>query len=230
MKIKVLTYNIHGAKGVDRTCDFDRIGKFLKEQQIDVALLQEFDTRHEHRSTEKDIADVKSDHFQYFQAAPTIRGSYGWYGNAIFSRFPIIKSSIVDISAPGREPRNILEAFLETPSGPLHVVNTHKGLRPSERNLQFTILHKLLDTKSEIPLIVGGDINEWALLAGPLKRINEVLHHVSPGPTFPTFYPLFHLDRMWCRPNSLVTSAKVLKTKETRIYSDHYPILAEIEL
>ena len=55
MKIRVLTYNIHGAKGVDRTCDFQRIGVFLKSQNIDISLLQEFDTRHENSSTEKDI-------------------------------------------------------------------------------------------------------------------------------------------------------------------------------
>ncbi len=230
MKLRLLTYNIHGAKGTDRRCDFERIGSFLKVQNIDIALLQEFDTRPKNRSTENDIKDMKSDHFSYFEAAPTIRGSHGWYGNAIFSKFPISKSSIIDISAPGREPRNILDAFIETPKGTLRVVNTHKGLRPSERSLQYEILHRLLDIKCELPLILGGDINEWALLTGPIKKINEVLKPISPGPTFPTFYPMFNLDRMWCRPQHLVTSAQVLRTKETRVYSDHYPLLAEIEL
>jgi endonuclease/exonuclease/phosphatase family metal-dependent hydrolase len=230
MKIRVLTYNIHGAVGVDGTRDFKRIGQFLREQNIDIALLQEFDTRSQHHSTEEDIQGVMGNHFFFHEAAPTIRGRYGWYGNAIFSKYPIAKSSVIDISTPGREPRNIIEALIDTPNGPLHVVNTHKGLRLSERTLQLTILHKLLDTNSEIPLIVGGDLNEWSLFAGPLKKINSVLQPITPGPTFPTLYPLFQLDRMWCRPRNLVARAAVLKTKETRKYSDHYPILAELEL
>lgn len=229
MKIRILTYNIHGAKGVDRCCDFQRIGSFLKDQNIDIALLQEFDTRSQQRSTDKDINDIKSSHFAFFEPAPTIKGLHGWYGNAIFSRFPISKSSVIDISAPGREPRNILEAFVETPSGPLRVVNTHKGLKSSERSVQFAVLHRLLSVKSEVPLIVGGDLNEWTLLSSPLRKINEVLRPISPGATFPTFYPILHLDRMWCKPAHLVTKARVLKTKETRVYSDHYPILAEID-
>lgn len=230
MKIRILTYNIHGAVGTDKYRNFERIGHFLKKQDIDIALLQEFDTRPQHRDTEKDIQAIQVDHFNFFEGAPTIKSPHGWYGNATFSKFPILRSSIIDISTPGREPRNILDSFIKTPEGLLHVVNTHKGLKLSERSLQYAILHKLLDVECEIPLIVGGDVNEWALVGEPLKKMNEVIKPISPGPTFPTFYPLFRLDRMWCRPSNLVTHAEVLKTVETRTYSDHYPILAELEV
>lgn len=230
MRLRVLTYNIHGGKGRDGKVDFKRIGDFLRKIDIDIALIQELDTRFEDRSTDKDIEDLQAAHFHHFEAAPTIKGYYGWYGNAILSKLPILRSSIIDISLMKREPRNIQEAFIKIPSGELQVINTHKGLRPSERSIQFAHLHQLLTQESDKPLIVGGDLNEWAVFADPIKRMNEVLHPILPGPTFPTFYPFLYLDRMWCRPQSLLQKAQVLKTAETKLYSDHFPILAVIEI
>lgn len=230
MKLRILTYNIHGAKGVDGRRDYLRIGKFLKEQNIDVALIQELDTRPVSSNTDDDILSLQTDHFPYFSAAPTITLPSGWYGNAILSRHPIIKETIIDISHDGREPRNILEIFIQTKRGQLHIVNTHKGLRPSERGQQMKKLNDLLSRQSDLPLVVGGDINEWQTYAGALRRLNKVLHPIPSGATFPTRFPVLNLDRMWCRPENLILKSQVLKTKETRIYSDHYPLLIEIEL
>src|SRR5687768_9375532 len=105
MKLRILTYNIHGAKGRDGKRDYHRIGLFLKSQKIDIALIQELDTRPADRNTEVDIAALLSDHFHTVAQAPTIIGPHGWYGNAVLSRFPITKENIIDISSSGREPR-----------------------------------------------------------------------------------------------------------------------------
>lgn len=230
MNLRILTYNIHGAQGTDGKRDFQRIGQFLKSQNIDIALIQELDTRFEDRSTEEDIEALKCGHFIHVAAAPTVECKFGWYGNAILSRYPIVKSSIIDISGKAREPRNILETFIQTPKGLLHVVNTHKGLRASDRRVQFEILHKLLDINSDIPLVVGGDLNEWFTRAESIKKMDALLRPICPAPTFPSVHPLLKLDRMWCRPHNLVTSSKVMKSKETRYYSDHLPLLAEITI
>jgi endonuclease/exonuclease/phosphatase family metal-dependent hydrolase len=229
MKIRVLTYNIHGAKGTDRQRDYERIGLFLKAQKIDIALIQELDTRPPDLETAKDLADLRSDHFNYFAAAPTITTSHGWYGNAILSRFPVVRESVIDISHPGREPRNILEVFIDTPFGTLHVVNTHKGLSSAERGSQMKKLCELLARKSDIPLIVGGDMNHWHTYSKALRKLNNDLHAIPAGRTYPTVFPIFHLDRLWCRPHNLLQNSQVLKTKENRVYSDHYPLLAEIQ-
>lgn len=228
MKIKVLTYNIHGARGMDQRRSYSRIGQFLKEQNIDIVLIQEMDTRSKDLKTEQALADLKTDHFPYHAQAPTILSPHGWFGNAIFSRYPITKENTIDISEPHREPRNILEVFVDTPYGLLHVVNTHKGLGRFERSAQLKKLHDLLSKKSEIPLIVGGDINQWHTYSVGLRTLNALLHRCPAGATFPTICPVFHLDRMWCRPADLFSRSSVLKTKKSYFYSDHYPVLAEI--
>ncbi|UYL08033.1 endonuclease/exonuclease/phosphatase family protein [Bdellovibrio sp. SKB1291214] len=229
MTIRIVTYNIHGAKGIDGRRDYLRIGLFLKHHNIDVALIQEMDTR-TGSDPIRDIQELKTDHFKYFVAAPTMEREKGWYGNAILSRFPVFSHKIMDISSPDREPRNIVEAFLETPKGLLHVINTHKGLKIAERNLQMKKLFDFVTGDSSHPLIVGGDINEWQSYSANLKRLNNVLHAVPSGNTFPTRAPFLKLDRMWCRPPSLVRESMVLKTSDSKYFSDHYPLLAEIQM
>jgi endonuclease/exonuclease/phosphatase family metal-dependent hydrolase len=123
-----------------------------------------------------------------------------------------------------------LEVFLQTPVGPLHVMNTHKGLKSTERGLQLAKLNDLLLKQSEIPLIVGGDLNEWQTSSRALKKLDLVLNSMPTAATFPTVFPVFKLDRMWCRPAKVFKSIHVLKTPETKKYSDHFPIIAEIEL
>jgi endonuclease/exonuclease/phosphatase family metal-dependent hydrolase len=228
--IRILTYNIHGGKGIDGVKDYLRIGLFLKHHNIDIALIQEMDTRIPSRKSVSDIEEIKTDHFNYFLGAPTLTTEHGWYGNALLSKFPIYSHKIIDISWPSREPRNILEAFLETPKGLLHVVNTHKGLKIAERNLQMKKLNDFLTPESNIPLVVGGDINEWQNYSRSLKTLNSTLHALSSGPTFPTTAPILRLDRLWCRPATLIENAQVLKTPESKKYSDHYPLFAEIKM
>jgi endonuclease/exonuclease/phosphatase family metal-dependent hydrolase len=230
MTVRVLSYNIHGAKGCDGRRDFARIGRFLREQNIDIALIQELNTLRADRGADEHIAELRGGRFSHFVAAPTLQGTRGWHGNGILSRFPIARHNIIDITWRGREPRNIVEAFVTTPGGPLHVVNTHKGLGYFERGRQIAKLNEVLATKSEVPLIVGGDINEWQIFSAGLRKLNRDLRPLGTGPTFPTVWPLFHLDRMWCRPKGLVAGWRVLKTAETRLFSDHYPLLAEVSL
>src|SRR5690606_1702237 len=126
---------------------------------------------------------LKSDHFVDSATAPTIMQGALWYGNAILSRYPITEKVITDVSHVGREPRNILEAFLSTPGGDLHVVTTHKGLRSVERRGQIKRLHDLLVRDRQVPLVVGGDINEWHSSPRALRELNRTLHPCPVGAT-----------------------------------------------
>lgn len=230
MTIRIVTYNIHSGVGVDGVQSYKRIGRFLAERKVDIALLQEMDTRPQHRNTEQDIAALCEPQFHGLVPSPAVYGAHGWYGNAVLTRFPVTFSQTIDVSHFGRQPRNIQEVVLDTDEGPLHVLNTHKGLKRIERREQIKKLGLHLQQPSEIPLVVGGDFNEWQLFSRHLHKLNRLLTPHPVGPTFPTHWPLLRLDRFWSRPGTIVQSARVLKTPETRRYSDHYPIELNISL
>lgn len=227
MILRALTYNIRGGRGVDGRRDCARIGALLEDKRLDIVLLQEVDARA--RGNEV-LAELQGGRFPHALTAPTLTTETGWYGNAILSRFPVREAKVIDISVTGREPRNILDAILETPAGPLHVVNTHKGLGALERAAQLGRLNDLLSTDCEIPLLVGGDFNQWAFSARAFRKLNGRLQPMKTAASFPTSLPFLQLDRFWCRPRGLIRNARVLKTPETKRYSDHFPLWADLEL
>lgn len=224
MKIRIISYNIHSGVGVDGIQDYERVGRFLAERKADIVLLQEMDTRTSERDTRTDIANICcGNHFRLIPS-PAVYSSHGWYGNAVLSRFPVMFSQTIDVSQFGRQPRNIQEIILNTEQGLLHILNTHKGLKRLERREQIHQLGMHVQQPSAIPLVVGGDFNEWQVFSPYLGRLNEILTPHPMAATFPTRWPLFRLDRFWTRPGDMVESARVLKTPETRTFSDHYPI------
>ena len=230
--MRVMTYNIHSGVGTDGQHNYRRIGLLLADLCVDIALLQEMDTRPTHRSTEADIRDLCGDHFQWLLPSPTIIENDGWYGNAILTRYPAIFCNTVDVSQVGFQPRNIQEAIIQTGEGPLHVVNTHKGLKRLERRRQIALLDQHLqqtDRTGAVPLLVAGDFNEWQLLTSTFKALNQSLMPHPVGATFPSSWPLFKLDRVWSRPKELVTRANVIKTEQARMYSDHLPVVIDLE-
>lgn len=230
MAIRILSYNIHGGTGTDFRQDYARLGCLLKEESVDIALLQEVDMRSLKRRREDDISGLCSDWYPHFIPGVAVKTQGGWFGNAILSRYPVMESETIDITIPGHEPRNIMEAIIQTPEGVLRVLNTHKGLNHGERRKQLQKLHRLLDRHIALPLFIGGDINEWHTSSKALAELNAAMRPVHVGKTFPSFFPIFHLDRIWCRPACIIESACVLKTRQTKRFSDHLPVLAELSL
>lgn len=230
MPIRILTYNIHGGTGIDGRHDYRRLNELLERSEIDIALLQEVDTRPAKRRTEDDIAALCGSRYPHFAAGISVETQSGWFGNAILSRFHIISCETIDITIPGHEPRNIMEAIIDTPEGALRVLNTHKGLNHGERRQQLQKLYHLLDRHIALPLFIGGDINEWHTSSTAMNELNSALRHVVVGRTFPSFLPIFHLDRIWCRPDGIIRKAGVLKGRGTVRFSDHLPVLAELSI
>ncbi|WP_394223765.1 endonuclease/exonuclease/phosphatase family protein [Alteromonas gracilis] len=230
---RVVTYNIHSGIGRDKQHDYKRIGQFLANSGADVVLLQEMDTRPLERETAQDVKDICANNTFKLIPSPAIRESDGWYGNAILTRFDVLDHDTLDVSQHGRQPRNVQIVELKTEKTPLTVVNTHKGLKKIERRSQFSLLHEHLSARlkeKHTPLLLAGDFNEWQFFSKAFKSLNELLSQQKVGPTFPSHFPVFSLDRVWVTDDINVKACRKLKNAKTRIYSDHLPVLVDIEL
>nr|WP_241664590.1 endonuclease/exonuclease/phosphatase family protein [Ningiella ruwaisensis] len=235
--LKIISYNIHSGVGTDEKFSYARIGKFLASQDADIVCLQEMDLRDPKLDKAEQIQALLAGHFTEFIPSPAVVTDHGYYGNAILSRVKKLQSRSVDISVESRQPRNIQDVLFDFGSQKLRVLNTHKGLKQYERMAQFeqleNVVDEILNEQTEtghIPLLVTGDFNEWQFFPKSLKRINKKLHAHKLGATFPSKFPLFKLDRFWSKPAHIVHRAGILKTPETRYFSDHYPIFAELSL
>ena len=230
---RIVTYNIHSGIGRDKKHDYKRIGQFLASSGADVVLLQEMDTRPPERDTAQDVRDICAENTFKLRPSPAIREADGWYGNAILTRYDVLSNDRVDVSQSGRQPRNVQIVELKTEKTPLTVVNTHKGLKKLERRSQFSLLHEHLSQRlkeKQTPLVLAGDFNEWQFFSKAFKGLNSLLFQQKVGATFPSHFPVFSLDRVWVTDDIKVKACRKLKNAKTRVYSDHLPVLIDIEL
>ncbi len=222
--IRVMTWNIHGGMGPDGRHDLERMLALIRRADPDVLALQEVDSRRA-PGTEHPVAMLKRALGHNGIAAAAITSPDGDYGQVLLSRWPIFDTSVHDISVPGREPRRAITAIVDAPAGKLFVLATHLGLKFVERRRQCQQL-AALTTSSEVTTVAMGDFNDWMWPGSMQNILAKKLPGRTQHRTFPARFPLFKLDRIYCRPASALLGSRV--DLAASAISDHLPIIAEI--
>ncbi|WP_237182424.1 endonuclease/exonuclease/phosphatase family protein [Roseomonas marmotae] len=220
-----MTWNIHGGIGTDGVCDMHRVLGLIRRQAPDILAVQEVDSRG--RGAELCGFTALRGHLPGHTMAETIRAHDGAYGHMLLSRWPIEHSALHDLSHPGREPRVAIEARIATPAGSLGVVATHLGLRQRERHQQATRIAALV-RKLQGPLVVLGDFNEWGWRGPVFQALAAHMPARTRHRTFPSRLPALKLDRIFCRPASLL--GRSWRDMTGKVASDHLPVVAELHL
>lgn len=230
LDLRVATWNIRKAMGNDRRRDPDRVMRIIDGFQADVVALQEADLRLPPR---KPILDrlmllqrtgLKAVEFEHG------RDSLGWHGNALLlnSHFTVEHRAHHDLRS--LEPRGLVEAIVSCGGrARFRVIGVHLALLRSVRRRQLSHLLELLTTQDHLPTLVMGDFNERSTSVG-LGRLARHFHLLDSGPTFHARYPMFQLDRIAVTDGFETSTVEVARTPETRLASDHLPLLADLRL
>ena len=106
MRLRLATYNIHRAIGVDRRFRPNRIAEILADHDPDIALLQEVDEGVP-RSRELHLAENLAERlgYPYWAIGHNVSLRKGWYGNATLSRYPIERERNIDLTVGNRKRR-----------------------------------------------------------------------------------------------------------------------------
>ena len=226
MRVRALTWNIHGGIGRDGRFDLARIIGLIRKWEPDVVALQEVDSRRCAPGGTPAFELIARDLDFHAVEAKTITAKDGDYGQMLVSRWPIGGSTIHDISTPGREPRRAIEADIDTPGGPLHVIAAHFGLSLQERHSQARHLARVAGRGARTTLILG-DFNDW--IRGTVQSaLAEEFPTCTGHLTWPSFLPLLRLDRVYCRPAEAFIASRADPAGAKM--SDHLPIIADITL
>jgi endonuclease/exonuclease/phosphatase family metal-dependent hydrolase len=222
-----MTWNIHGALGRNPRFDLARVVAYVQRHSPDIVALQEIDSRRARAVGMANPFDALRDALGRHGAhAHAISTADGDYGQALISRWPLVASSVHDLSYPEREPRRAISADIATPAGPLHVIATHLGLSFRERHSQARILLELLDGL-KAPTVVLGDFNDWFWVGSVRRALARMLPNYTEQRTFPAVAPLLKLDRIYL--SAAVSFASCRTDPAARSLSDHLPIIAEID-
>ncbi len=231
MQLKVASYNIRKAVGLDWRRRPARVLDVLNELGADVVALQEVDRRFGSRISALDPELIEK-HTDYraikFSHRPQ---SLGYHGNVILARKAIRVIDARPLVLPHLEPRGAAVADLEFGGKSIRVVGMHLGLTKKWRQLQTqTIVNELRALEANMPTILMGDLNEPDLKSGVLRAFEHGHTIAACGPSFHASMPVFTLDRIIVTENISIGEAGVHRSALSREASDHLPIWAQLAL
>lgn len=245
MRLRLLTWNLHGGRGTDDRLDLDRIATEIAVLRPNVVALQELDAykertnwtnqwRHLGRAT--GLAAFYGPNVTTVMDTPPPNAPNGhpgrWvhqYGVALLTSLPVraVENYFLTYRAEGpgyKEQRGSLE--VETDAGTF--LCTHWGLHQEERIGQCRDLLALATAAEAVgrPVVILGDLNAVSIAAEivPLReRFRDA--GAGAGPTFPATRPKQRIDYCFLPLAWRVMEARVLPTEA----SDHCGLFVEVE-
>ena len=237
VNVKMMSYNIHHAEGVDRLLDLERIAKIIEVEGAEIIGLQEVDNHWSERSAFEDQAKWLAERLGmfYVYAANLDRDPLNegeprrQYGTAILSKYPILKSENHSLTRIGNtEQRGLLEATINVKGNHLHFYNTHLALTTAEREIQMKEIIAIAGG-SKGPQVIMGDLNavpESIEMQPMYANYLDVFADQPEAYTYSAINPTKRIDYIFTSSDIKTVETDVLNT----LASDHLPITAEIVL
>jgi len=215
--LHIATYNIHkGFSHFNRRMVMHELRDQLRALGSDIVFLQEVVGLHRHHASRFEnypagpqyefLADAVWSDFAYGKNSVY---DAGHHGNAILSRYPIVRWDNEDISAHRFEERGLLHCEIAMPGWDqhLHCVCVHLGLFVRGRRKQLQAIERRIEgwVPPDAPLILAGDFNDWREVAGKVLveglGLSEAfeLTRGRTAQSYPATLPLFRLDRIYVR-------------------------------
>jgi endonuclease/exonuclease/phosphatase family metal-dependent hydrolase len=243
--LRIVTLNVHkGLSQFNRRMVIHELRDGLRSLSPDIVFLQEvlgLNERHALRFAAWPRAPqyefLAEDRWQHAYGRNAVY-DHGHHGNAILSRFPILSTANEDVSDHRFEKRGLLHCEVAVPEWPhsLHCLCVHLSLHERGRRKQLDAIAGRLEeiVARGMPVIVAGDFNDWRQRATSILERGLGMTEVSTAQggraarTFPSFMPLFRLDRIYIRGFEVV-AAQVHRGAPWSLLSDHLALGADLK-
>jgi endonuclease/exonuclease/phosphatase family metal-dependent hydrolase len=247
MNLHIATYNIHkGFSYFNRRMMVHELRDSLRALGADIIFLQEVQGVHHRHAMRFDNWPIEPQYeflahevWPEFAYGRNVVYDHGHHGNAVLSRFPIIRAENQDVSSHEFEKRGLLHCEIKLPEHdlPLHCICVHLALNERGRRHQVGALCDRLqrEVPENAPVIVAGDFNDWRNLAGKRLAVQlglrEALadHRGRVARSFPCAFPMLRLDRIYVR-GFHVHHTEVHKGRPWSRISDHAALSAHLRL
>jgi endonuclease/exonuclease/phosphatase family metal-dependent hydrolase len=159
---------------------------------------------------------------------------HGEHGNALLTRWPVIKHQHEDMSDHRFEQRGLLHVEVLVHGRLIHVIVVHLGLIKSSRRRQVAQLCTFIQREipKNVPLLVAGDFNDWGSTSDTVLKA-EQLFAFKTNPittkklrTYPARLPLVQFDYVFARHLN-AKQATVPSGQQWARMSDHLPLIAD---
>ncbi|MDQ3954514.1 MAG: endonuclease/exonuclease/phosphatase family protein [Actinomycetota bacterium] len=227
-----------------------QIESFLKEAPADILCLQELTVdrpEHDHKNGPMHLAQALNRHCAYVELLPATTDQW-FLANAVISRFPIVAQKDVLVNRSTGEgsfedqDRAYLEVVIELGERYLTVGTTHLSysagfeITPRKRAEADALLSVIRERGGDY--VFAGDLNATPN-SYTVRNLRKILNHVGPDLSEATWttkrfsHAGFQADSLEWRLDYVFASRDVT-IHESRLipttYSDHLPILGDLEL
>jgi endonuclease/exonuclease/phosphatase family metal-dependent hydrolase len=219
MKLDIYSYNIHSGKNVFYKYSLHHIIQYFKQHHADILALQEVQNNSKY-GWQYDLLKTNLNMFSVFGSNVSI--SDGSYGNAIFSKFPIINNQN-HLFPRFKEQRGVISADIDVNGTVLKVFNTHLSLGKKEKTSQMKDINGFIQ-EAKFPTILMGDFNTTK----PIDFTNMIdCGKAKRKEAQPTIFPLRRrIDYIFTSNLFNLLDYEIIPVT----YSDHYPLKVTISL
>jgi endonuclease/exonuclease/phosphatase family metal-dependent hydrolase len=230
MDISVVTYNIHSCLGTDSKWLPVRINRVIAGFAADIIGLQEVGWHLRGRKYFDQYEYLRRHSGYHVIEGPVKQRVDAHFGNALLTRQPPAAVRKIDLTVRGHVPRGAIDADVEVGGALVRIINMHLGLTPWERRRQLQQIAEALDQRPDAPTVIMGDFNHWRPGSASTDRLEKRLPHMIKGATWHTRMAMVPFDRILASSDFEVVDSRVVRTKESRIASDHFPLCATLRL
>jgi endonuclease/exonuclease/phosphatase family metal-dependent hydrolase len=247
-RMRVATYNIHKGVirdlfGLRRVASVHELRSRLHELDADLIFLQEVQGKNDRHATRFDQWPGEPQD-QFLARSPTLKHTFetaygrnanylhGHHGNALLSRFPIVRRENRDFSDHALEKRGVLHCVVRVERRNVHCFVIHFGLlsRSRERQADALVDWIVREVPRRAPLLLAGDFNDWRdRLSRRFVETLQVEEVMGGARTFPALMPWLRMDRIYQRGFDL-KRADVLRGPSWARLSDHAPLVADLSM
>lgn len=227
--LRVMTWNIHHARGLDGKVDVDRIAAEILAAAPDLVALQEVD-RGVRRTSGIDIPKLLAERTGMQVAfGKNIKYQGGDYGNAVLTRLPILRehNHHYRMLRVG-EQRGLLQVRVAWNGGEIAFWNTHIDYRPDDSERRINAVEILAQqAASDVPVILCGDFNDLpgsAVHAQLTASFRDAYADESSAHTYPAAAPKKRIDWVLLPKTWQVLEASVPETAA----SDHRGVVVAV--
>ena len=224
--LKLMSYNIKNANGMDGVCSFQRIADIITNEMPDVVAVQEVDSMTRRSNQHYVLGEIAERTQMHANYAPAIPYNGGKYGIGILSRKKPL--SLRTLPLPGREEERTL---LVAEFADYYFCCTHLSLTEEDRLASLELIKSCAEDSPK-PFFLAGDMNDQpdSKFIQTLQQDFRILTDTKK-PTFPSPAPTETIDYIaaW-KPNAhgfAVLSAQVL---DEPVASDHRPIVVKLRV
>jgi endonuclease/exonuclease/phosphatase family metal-dependent hydrolase len=248
-RLRVATYNIHKGVirdlfGLRRVASVHELRSRLHELDADLIFLQEVQGKNDRHANRFEGQWPGEPQDQFLARSPTLKHTFetaygrnanylhGHHGNALLSRFPIVRRENRDFSDHALEKRGVLHCVVRVDRRNVHCFVIHFGLFAKSRERQADALVDWIvrEVPRRAPLLIAGDFNDWRdRLSRRFVESLQVCEVMGSARTFPALVPWLRMDRIYQRGFEL-RRADVLRGPSWARLSDHAPLVADLEL